>query len=714
MNNSLVSIIVPTKNSSRLLEKCLESIKNQTYKNLEIIVVDNNSTDDTKRIAKKYTDKVFNFGPERSAQVNYGVSQAVGEFVYKVDSDFVLAEKVVEECISKINEGFDAVVVHNTPDKTISWIAKIRKFEVDMYKYDITHSSARFLKKDVYAAIHGFNEKMTAGEDYDFQNKLNRGGFKTGFIEAEALHLGEPTNFWRHMKKYYTYGKDFVNYREENGAESKQQLSFGRSVYFKHRKKFIEHPLMGMEFIVYNIFKFAFGGMGYLVGKKREVKGYLILFLITGFVFAYIGFTTISTIGTKPVAQNDNATVIHNTRLSVAEVNNFVAPATVPSELKTKLMNCDSVRGWQLDTNGAGLGTVEDKAIKYVRVADKARGWMSHLRYDFGAVKDLSEGKMLSFQYKWDNPKNQLKVQWLNVSGHTIGSQNVGANVEANIWHTAVMPFLGYDLSDINGFDLYNDGDKYPGWKNGESSTLWIRDVETIAPVNKSKSKKIVIQFDDGYADNYVNAFPLFSKYHKVATVGVVTDWIGKTYGNEGEADMLSAQQIRELYAGGWEIASHTKNHTNMRASQTTIETQMSASIQALADIGVSCTHLIYPFTEYSELSENVASNYFKSATVGVLPNQNFLDYQTNYGNIDKYRLNRQAVEITKSVETVEQYVRDSIQYNSLLILYFHDVNDNGGENSWPTDRLEELLKWLDQEGVETMTTTQAVEYYGL
>ena len=64
MDNPLVSVIVPTKNSSKTLEACLRSIKEQSYKNIEIIVVDNNSIDDTKESAKKYTDKVFNFGPE--------------------------------------------------------------------------------------------------------------------------------------------------------------------------------------------------------------------------------------------------------------------------------------------------------------------------------------------------------------------------------------------------------------------------------------------------------------------------------------------------------------------------------------------------------------------------------------------------------------------------------------------------------------------------
>lgn len=266
-NQPLVSVIVPTKNSSQFLEVCLLSIKNQTYQNIEIIVVDNNSTDNTKEIAKRYTDKAYNHGPERSAQVNYGVVQAIGEYVYKVDSDFILDPDVVDQCIKKAHEGFDAIVVHNSPDVRVSWIAKIRKFEVDMYKYDITHSSARFVRKDVYQKIGGFNGNITAGEDYDFQNKLNRNGFKTGFIDAEALHLGEPTSFWKHMVKYFHYGKDFVNYKIENSVEAKEQLSFGRSIYLKNWKKFLTHPFLGLSFIIYNLFKYAFGGFGLFLAK---------------------------------------------------------------------------------------------------------------------------------------------------------------------------------------------------------------------------------------------------------------------------------------------------------------------------------------------------------------------------------------------------------------------------------------------------------------
>jgi glycosyltransferase involved in cell wall biosynthesis len=254
------------------LALCLGSILTQSYKRIELLVVDNQSTDGTPDIARLYTDLIFTGGPERSAQFNLGVKHASGEYVYKVDSDFVLDKEVVRSCVEAIAKGFDAVVVHNSPDTSLGWIARIRKFEVDMYKNDLTHSSARFVRKTVFQAVGGFDEAITAGEDYDFQNRLNRAGYRTGFVEPEALHLGEPTSFPNHMRKYFEYGKDFVNYRAANPLESKNQLRFIRGVYLRNWRQFARHPLLGSAFAVYNTLKFLSGGMGFLAASTNRSR----------------------------------------------------------------------------------------------------------------------------------------------------------------------------------------------------------------------------------------------------------------------------------------------------------------------------------------------------------------------------------------------------------------------------------------------------------
>jgi glycosyltransferase involved in cell wall biosynthesis len=267
----LVSVIVPTRNSDDFLERCLVSIRAQSYASIQLVVVDNHSTDRTVAIARRYADCVVTAGPERSAQVNRGAALADGEYIYRVDSDFVLEPTVVEECVRCAASGFDAVVVHNSPDETVSWIARLRKFEVDMYKYDLDHSAARFVRAEVFRAVGGYNEAVTAGEDYDFQNRLGRAGYRTGFVDPEALHLGEPRRLLRHLVRYFEYGRDFVNYRAHNEVASRRQLRFIRPVYVRQWRRFFARPGTAVLFVFYNVLKYSFALAGYIVARVRRL-----------------------------------------------------------------------------------------------------------------------------------------------------------------------------------------------------------------------------------------------------------------------------------------------------------------------------------------------------------------------------------------------------------------------------------------------------------
>lgn len=101
----MVSVVVTTKNEERNIEHCMKSIKLQSYENVEIIVVDNFSTDKTKEIALKYTNKVYDKGPERSAQRNFGMMDiAKGKYVMFVDADMILSPSLVEACVIKLEQ----------------------------------------------------------------------------------------------------------------------------------------------------------------------------------------------------------------------------------------------------------------------------------------------------------------------------------------------------------------------------------------------------------------------------------------------------------------------------------------------------------------------------------------------------------------------------------------------------------------------------------
>jgi glycosyltransferase involved in cell wall biosynthesis len=260
-------VIVPTFNNQLTIAACLESVHSQTYDHLEVIVIDNFSTDFTFAIASRHGDKIILHGNERCEQANYGVSIANGEFILRMDADLVLDSSVIEECVETVLSGYDAVEVHNSPDPTISWIARARRFEYDLLRGDPKRISARFVRRDLYLAIGGLDPSLIAGEDYDFQNRLNRYGAKVGFIKAQAISVNEPTSVVRMIRKHFRYGRQSVSFRIVTDRSNAGQLDMNsilQKLYLQKWNKYVEHPANAFLFLVYFAIKVTAGGSGYL------------------------------------------------------------------------------------------------------------------------------------------------------------------------------------------------------------------------------------------------------------------------------------------------------------------------------------------------------------------------------------------------------------------------------------------------------------------
>lgn len=100
MSNPLVSVIIPTYNVERYIDDCIESVVNQTYDNLEIIVIDDASSDATPYLLKSFKDKIILSLNEKNkgqgAVRNQGLNKAKGEYVLFVDSDDWIESDTIE------------------------------------------------------------------------------------------------------------------------------------------------------------------------------------------------------------------------------------------------------------------------------------------------------------------------------------------------------------------------------------------------------------------------------------------------------------------------------------------------------------------------------------------------------------------------------------------------------------------------------------------
>jgi glycosyltransferase involved in cell wall biosynthesis len=269
-SDPLVSIIIPSKNSASTLAFCLKSLRAQTYQNFELIIVDNYSQDQTRNIAAKFGARVFLKGPERCSQVNFGVSQAKGKYVYRVDSDFVVEPTVVEEAVGQCEtNGYDAILVHNTSDESVSFWSRVRKMERDCYIGDEINVAARFWKKSAFESVGGFDVDLVAGDDYDIQNRLVRHGFKIGRIKAQEKHLGEPKSMSEIFWKHYYYGQNIGRFIEKNRDKAFEQLSPLRRSLRQVFSKSSGEPALILGFVVYQFLRYTGASLGMLFAKLK-------------------------------------------------------------------------------------------------------------------------------------------------------------------------------------------------------------------------------------------------------------------------------------------------------------------------------------------------------------------------------------------------------------------------------------------------------------
>lgn len=127
MNMPLISVIVPTYNYSNFVEKCINSVLEQTYQKIEVIVVDDGSTDDTLTVLQKFEDRVLIYSQENmgvSAARNAGMQLAKGEYIAFLDADDWWAPSKVEKQMiamikSKSNISYSFYVASNLEGHTV-------------------------------------------------------------------------------------------------------------------------------------------------------------------------------------------------------------------------------------------------------------------------------------------------------------------------------------------------------------------------------------------------------------------------------------------------------------------------------------------------------------------------------------------------------------------------------------------------------------------
>lgn len=208
MNRNLVSVIIPVFNTEKYILNALDSVFSQDHQNIEVIVVNDCSTDNTLNLLKEYKKKIKIISLEKnkgqSFARNIGVKESKGDIIGFLDADDIWPENHISLGLKYLNnEGnYDFVRGYT------------KYFRFINGKKEITNSvfmemlvGASLYKKDIFDKVGFFDEDMKCGEDLDWFIRISESNLKEKRIEDTMLFYRRHENNMTNSKSLLVKGQ---------------------------------------------------------------------------------------------------------------------------------------------------------------------------------------------------------------------------------------------------------------------------------------------------------------------------------------------------------------------------------------------------------------------------------------------------------------------------------------------------------------------------
>jgi len=171
-----ISVIVPTFNSARTIEDTLKSVIAQNWADLQIIIQDGGSGDDTKSIVAKYPTALLGWRSEPDSGIydamNKGINRATGEIIAILNSDDAWLPVTLEHVASAFSRNPDVGIVSGTievwEDSSHGAKVVLKSSLLHLHKGMTLQHPATFVRRSVYEHVGLFNTRYRIGADYDF------------------------------------------------------------------------------------------------------------------------------------------------------------------------------------------------------------------------------------------------------------------------------------------------------------------------------------------------------------------------------------------------------------------------------------------------------------------------------------------------------------------------------------------------------------------
>lgn len=279
----LVSVIVPNYNYSAYVSEAIESALDQSYANIEVIVVDDGSTDDSIRVLEGFGSKIklikqANAGVARAR--NYGVANSSGEYIAFLDADDLWMPDKIDRQVARLIADPEVGLVHVGVTE-IDGKGQTVGERIDGMEGDVTKEllllersvvlgggSGFIVRRDLFESVGGFDEKLSTSADWDFfvrVSRLARLGFVPEPLLRYRLHgsnmhqnvkLMESEMLLGYEKVFGTGNADLLGYKRRAFGNFHRMLA---GSYFHSREygKFLKQTVLSLCYRPSNILYFA-------------------------------------------------------------------------------------------------------------------------------------------------------------------------------------------------------------------------------------------------------------------------------------------------------------------------------------------------------------------------------------------------------------------------------------------------------------------------
>lgn len=190
-----VSVVIPTFNHAQYIGEAIESVLNQNYEFIEVIVVDDGSTDNTREVVANYPSVRYvyqrhmgNYTPAHAS--NTGLACSTGNFIVFLGADDILEFEYIKRCVHQFTTSKVGVVYTGSQEfgaKTELRVPRSPRHRLSVLRDPHGQVGAMMVKREVYLQLGGYDESLHSLEDWDFFIRAGLAGWKIKSIK-QALH----------------------------------------------------------------------------------------------------------------------------------------------------------------------------------------------------------------------------------------------------------------------------------------------------------------------------------------------------------------------------------------------------------------------------------------------------------------------------------------------------------------------------------------------